>query len=175
MKTALTIALLLFVAASVVYLAVGGRRATIDRAGDVPIAADGPSVAPLIDTESHSPSMPGSQQAPALVVYYFHGNIRCATCRTIERYAREAIEAEFDDDLRNGRIRWQAVNFDEPANEHFVKQYELYASALVLVSGDSATQPQGQKLERIWELVGDEKTFKDYVIDQMRTILSGKS
>ena len=27
-----------------------------------------------------------------LIVYYFHGNKRCATCRNLENYAKEALE-----------------------------------------------------------------------------------
>ncbi len=171
MKNTLTIVLLLFVAISVVYLAVGERSSTSDNSGASPAAAGNPPTVTPAPVETNVIAPSAGQEAPALMAYYFHGNFRCPTCLTIERFAREAIESEFDSELRDGLIRWQAINYDEPSNEHFVKQYELYASALVLVPGQSAAQPPWQKLDRVWDLVGDESAFKTYVIEQARAML----
>lgn len=175
MKSTLTTVLLLFVVASVVYLVVGERGSTAGLSDAPPAAAGDPQPVTSHPAASPTPSPSAAQEAPALVAYYFHGNFRCPTCLTMERYAREAIESEFDTDLRNGRIRWQTVNYDEPANEHLIKQYELYASALVLVPGQSAAQPPWQKLERVWDFVGDESAFKTYVIEQTHAMLRDKS
>lgn len=175
MKSTMTTVLLLFVVASVVYLLVGERGSTAGNS-DAPAAVAGdPQPATAMPAASPTLSPSAAQEAPALVAYYFHGNFRCPTCLTIERYAREAIENEFDADLRNGRIRWQTINYDEPANEHFIKQYELYASALVLIPAQSAAQPPWQKLERVWDFVGDESAFKAYVIEQAHAMLRDKS
>jgi hypothetical protein len=48
-----------------------------------------------------------------IVVYYFHGNVRCPTCITLEEYSKEAVETFFADELESGRVQWQVINFDE--------------------------------------------------------------
>ena len=173
MKSAVTVILLIFVAASVAYLVVSEARpktATTDP------AARGADPSQPVASESFQATVKpeNERQSPVLVAYYFHGTSRCPTCLKMEKYAREAIEESFDGDVQSGRVQWQAVNYDEPANEHFVKQYELFASALVLVSGQADVQ-RWQKLERIWDLVGDEQAFKNYVIDEVKNMMRGDS
>ncbi|MBI4718468.1 MAG: hypothetical protein HY763_11725 [Planctomycetes bacterium] len=148
MRKATRALLLLFVAASAVYLVIGkaGSRPT---GGD---AADGESGA-------------------AVVAYYFHGSARCTTCLTMERFAKEAVEQAFAGDIAAGRVRWRAINYDEPDNGHFVQQFELVASALVIAA--PGAPPAWRKLERIWDLVGDEVAYKDYVVSEVGAVLRG--
>lgn len=163
MKSIVTILLLLFVAASVVYLAVGDARSRavpLDAAGN----AAGESVRETADPANEN-------QGPVLRAYYFHITSRCATCLKIEQFAREAIEEMYPSELEDGRIRWQAVNYDEPANEHFVKEYGLVASSLVIVSSPVDSAGSWRKLDRAWDLVGDEKAFKNYVAGEVKTLL----
>jgi len=173
MKSVLTVVLLLFVAASLTYLVVSEARSKTATTDPATRGAD-PSQ-PVAGESLQATDKPANEmQAPVLVAYYFHGTSRCPTCLKMERYAREAIEENFDGDVQSGRVQWHALNYDEPANEHFVKRYELFASALVLVSGQADVQ-RWQKLERIWDLVGDEPAFKAYVIDQVTSMLRGDS
>ena len=37
--------------------------------------------------------------ADGVVAIYFHGNVRCATCRKIEAYADEAVQSRFSEAL----------------------------------------------------------------------------
>ena len=50
-----------------------------------------------------------------LVVYYFHGNIRCPTCRSIESQAQETVQTHFASQLSNGEVVWKIVNYEQPA------------------------------------------------------------
>lgn len=176
MKNIITVVLLLFVAASVVYLVMGDSSTTpavSGRADAARIDSDGNSVAAEDSTrDSASAVVP---PAPMVVVYYFHGTMRCSTCLKMEQYAREAIAEAFAAELEAGRVRWQAVNYDESANEHFVKEYDLVASALVIVSPGVDEQLVSRNLERIWDLVGDEDAFKGYVVDEVATMLGSDS
>ncbi len=72
-----------------------------------------------------------------------------------------------------GVLKWESVDYDKPAHGHFVKDYGLSASALVLVPAADEGQDHWRKLDRIWDLVGDEAAFKTYVTDEMRAILRG--
>lgn len=173
MKGVLTIVLLLFVAASMAYLVVGEVRSTAGPLDPPTTAAEQP---PLAAGESpRAMAEPANaKQTPVLQAYYFHVTSRCATCLKIEQYAREAIEEMYPSEFKNGRIRWQAVNYDEPANAHFVNKYDLVSSSLVLVSNPDDSSAAWRNLERTWDLVGDEEAFKKYVTGEIETMLRGK-
>ena len=98
-----------------------------------------------------------------VVLYYFHGTRRCKTCRSIEAYTQEALERKFGDELQAGALRWEVVNTDEPANAHFVKDFSLVSSSLVLVETDGSTVVRHEVLQEAWTLVRDESRFMQYV------------
>jgi hypothetical protein len=144
------------------------------RTGTILLALAGLGVVVVAGTVELGP--PKAQPAPASVatpaaataapsgqtlVYYFHGTARCATCRKIEAYAREAVEGAFAADLEARRITWQAVDVDEPANQHFIGDFDLYTRSLVVV--DAGDPKRFKVLERVWELVRDEPAFRRYV------------
>jgi hypothetical protein len=98
------------------------------------------------------------------VAYYFHGNIRCDTCRSIEAQSEAAVRDGFADELANGTLEWQVVNTDQPENAHFVEEYELTHSTLILAERESAQTRRFVSLDRVWELVHDEDdSFRNYV------------
>ncbi|MDD5430443.1 MAG: hypothetical protein PHE97_06995, partial [Candidatus Omnitrophica bacterium] len=55
-----------------------------------------------------------SQSNPQVkvIAYYFHGSFRCVTCINMEKYSREAIEANFKDALDSGKLEFKAVNVE---------------------------------------------------------------
>jgi len=175
MKSLVTMILLLFVAVSVGYLVLGGpdsKPAADGVSVNAPNGSQPPAVPP---SPSTAPAAASEAQTPTLIAYYFHATQRCPTCLRMERYAREAIADAYSAELATGRVQWQSVNYDDPANEHFVQRYGLYASALILVPGEAGIPPGGQKLERIWDLVGDEAAFKTYVLDEAAKLLGNDS
>ena len=106
-----------------------------------------------------------------VVAYYFHGTNRCTTCRTIEAYAREAVQTGFGEALKAGKLEWRALNVEEPANRHFIKDYQLYTRSVVLVSFQGDKQLRWKNLEKVWELVGDKGPFTRYVQGEVKTFL----
>jgi hypothetical protein len=103
---------------------------------------------------------------PRTLVYYFHATTRCATCRTIEAYAQEAVTTAFTADLKSGSLVWRAVNVDEPANRHFIQDFQLYTRSVVVVD---AKDPKRYKvLDRVWQLVRDKAAFRSYVEQEIR-------
>ena len=155
MKGVVTIVLLLFVTVSVAYLVVSEARSTTTTT-DPATRGAGPSQPVANESLSATNKTAIEKQSPVLVAYYFHGTSRCATCLKMEKYAREAIEDAYQAEVGSGRVRWQAINYDEPANEHFVKDYGLLASSLVIVSGEAVPSGVWRKMDRIWDLIGDE-------------------
>jgi hypothetical protein len=104
--------------------------------------------------------------SPGILVYYFHATTRCATCRTIEAYAHETVASRFAADLEARHIEWRTVNVEEPANEHFIRDFQLYTRSVVIV--DPKDPKRFKILERVWELVHDKPAFQKYVEQEIR-------
>lgn len=114
-----------------------------------------------------------AKAAPADYVqaYYFHATYRCKTCTTLEQYSRESIEENFKDQLANGTLRFNEVNFDEPENRHFLQDFGLTYRALVLVRYKDGKQVSFKNLEKIWQLVGSKADFVTYVKAEVEAYL----
>jgi hypothetical protein len=117
-----------------------------------------------------APTAVAPQPAPRAIVYYFHGSTRCTTCKTIEAYAHETVAAAFGGDLKAGSLEWKVVNVDEPANQHFVRDYQLYTRSVVVV--DARDPKRFKVLDRVWQLVGDKAAFQRYVEQEVRAFRS---
>lgn len=150
-RGAIAAVLLAFVAASVAYLAVGARQDPAGAAGT---------------TESAR-----AAAEPRVVAYYFHVTARCPTCLSIEGGARNAIETTFPEEIAGGTLAFRSVNIEEPQNEHFVTEFGITASSLVLVRREDGKVAQWANLERVWDLVGDDALFAAYVVENARDFL----
>jgi len=98
-----------------------------------------------------------------VIAYYFHGELRCRTCRTIEAYSEEAITKEFTNEIASGRLAWRVVNVDEPENKHFVEDFALASKSLVLAEYRDGKVTRHENLQQIWQLVRDKEAFLAYV------------
>ena len=163
-KSVLTVVLLVFVAASVGMLVLKQARQSPQ-----PTQPSGPT--PLVS----DPSPQDEEGSPAagkwVLAYYFHGKTRCPTCRDIEAYAHEAVETGFPEELKDGRLRWEIINYDEAGKEHYALQYEVVAPSLVLVMMDGNREIKWENLAEVWELVGDKPAFVDFVQEQVQAFL----
>jgi hypothetical protein len=87
------------------------------------------------DAPPGSESVAATSEVPAgqdrqVVLYYFHGARRCKTCLSMEANALEVVKSEFAEELDSGALVWKVVNYDEPENEHFIKDFKLVSSSL---------------------------------------------
>lgn len=103
----------------------------------------------------------------ATVVYYFHGTQRCMTCNKIEELARSAVEEGFAEELDAGRLRFESVNVDDAANEHFIRDFQLTARTVVVAKGKDY-----QRLDKTWQLVHDEDAFRKYAQEHIAAMLA---
>lgn len=146
----LTVCLLLFVAASVLTLV--GKEL---RSKSLPA---GPSAG--ISTEL-------SANARQVVACYFLGKVRCSSCRKIEEVSRKTIEDHFRPELSDGRLRFLVVNVDQPENRHFVEEFRLESSALVLVEMRDGKPVEWKNLPDVWTLVEDTPKLEKYVREEV--------
>ena len=102
-----------------------------------------------------------------IVVYYFHGTRRCAKCRKMEAYSKEAIEEAFGDKLNEGSMEWYAINTDEKENNFYDIQYKLYANSLIVSKIEDGEETEWKNLEKIWQLVSNKEEFYQYVQNEV--------
>jgi len=98
-----------------------------------------------------------------VIAYYFHGTFRCYSCTNMEKYSREAIDANFKDALASGKLEFKAVNVEARGNEHFVNDYRLYTKALILSFVKDGKEVKSKNLDKIWEYSRDKQKFINYV------------
>jgi len=111
------------------------------------------SVGMMIVRESRRPAGPAqlAVSQEGTTVYYFHGNHRCVSCNRVEDLTLKAIAGK--------KVVFKTVNLDEPANEHFVKDFEM-ESRVVVIQHNGAYK----KMDKVWDLVGgDEGAFIAYI------------
>jgi hypothetical protein len=128
------------------------------------------------ETKDSLPKGVDSLRVPApathqVIAYYFHGNVRCPSCRKIEAYTKEAIDSAFGESLKSGKLEWRVVNTDSSENEHYLKDYQLFTKSVVLSDVHDGTQTRWKNLGKVWELLGDQAKFHAYIQDEMRPFL----
>lgn len=153
-KSLVTIALIAFVSISIITLVMNERS----------------SKSAASDTQTNSAV---STVEDRVVVYYFHGNARCVTCRTIESYAREAVATVFPAQLSDGSVEFQVINVETPSTYHFIEDYQLYAPSVVVARFENDTQATWKNLDKVWRLTGNKDAFVDYIRDEATAIMQG--
>jgi hypothetical protein len=118
------------------------------------------------------PTASAQPPSPRVVAYYFHTNARCSTCRTIEAYSHEAIEEGFQSELKRGTLELRVVNYEEPENRHFIKDYKLVTKSLILVRYADGKQVEWTNLKLVWELTKNKNAFLNYVRGEVANYLS---
>ena len=107
-----------------------------------------------------------------LAVTYFHGDVRCATCKKLEAYSHEAIVEGFGDELESGAVVWRTVNYDQDDNKHYIDDYKLYTKALIVSRMRDTVEVEWVNLEKIWSLVGDKDDYLKYVQSEVRDYMN---
>jgi hypothetical protein len=145
-KTAVNVVLIAFIAVSIGYAAfkaAGGQKNTLG--GPVAVIAT-----------------PDREKAK-VVLYYLHPTGRCARCIAMEKYTQETVEKYFQEQVKNGTLEFKSLNTDERQNRHFINDYKLVTKALVITLVKGGKEQKYDNLTGIWQNVGSQVSFYDYV------------
>lgn len=164
-KKIVSVALLVFVAVSVVWLVIQGQGSA---SGDLasPSAMEG-------DTASKPEDMPAAKP-DRVVVYYFHTTNRCPTCHKIESYTREAVELKFQARLKDGSLEFRPINIEETGNEHYAGDYKLVTKSVIVSDLEDGKEVRWKNLPKVWELTHDKEAFFKHIEDEVNQYLQGK-
>jgi len=106
-----------------------------------------------------------------VIVYYFHGEFRCGTCKRIEQLTKEAVTESFANEIRAGLVELKVINVDEKENSHFSKDYQLFTKSVVVSDIVNGKEQQWKNLQKVWELVRNEEAFKEYIRTEVKAYL----
>ena len=104
-------------------------------------------------------------------IIYFHGDIRCTTCKTIEKYSKETINSAFKDLKKNGRLKMTVINYDKKKNNHYKDKYGLYSQALIIMLYKDGKQIEWKNCPKVWEYVNNRAAFGKYVEKEVKSYL----
>lgn len=107
-----------------------------------------------------------------VVVYYFHRTMRCPTCLEIEKKSEQIIMENFAPELAAGTLAWKPFNLDEPGGEELEKQFHLSSSTLLIAKMRNGTYTKYKELEKVWQLIGNDVRFDDYVRTGIKRFLN---
>jgi hypothetical protein len=69
-------------------------------------------------------------------VYYFHMTTRCVTCKTIEAEARKNIETLYANQVKTGKVTFNALNVQESPGKDVGARLGINSQTLIIVKGD---------------------------------------
>lgn len=107
-----------------------------------------------------------------VVVYYFHGNRRCHTCVGIQETISSTIQERFGQETGSGTLTFKEINFEDPANKHFVKEFGLSFSSMVVAAYQGQKTVKWENCEKIWPLARDKDALTEYTDKSIRTYLA---
>ena len=123
-------------------------------------------VATTIYSSNQTIAYAATEEQNKSVIYYFHGNFRCATCTKIETLARNVFDQNFKDNLE-----FKVVNVEELENRHFIQDYQLVSKALVLVKNKDGKQVDYKNLQAMWNYIRDEQSFNKWLTEEISNFL----
>jgi hypothetical protein len=98
-----------------------------------------------------------------VIVYYFHPTARCVTCINIENYAKEVFDTEFKKEKKNLQMIWKSLNIEDSVNEHYIDDFKLQFSSLIIARYDNNHRKDWKNLEKVWSLVAYKEKYMTYV------------
>lgn len=121
-----------------------------------------------------APAAKAKAPSQRIVATYFYGDVRCATCRKIEAYSKEAVEEGFAKEIAAGTVVFQAINTDRAENKHYVQDYKLMMKSLIIAKENNGKVTEWVNLPKIWQLTGNQDEFMAYVREGVQGYLGAK-
>ena len=128
-------------------------------------------LAPGVSAEEPEKGAVSGAVANGIVAIYFHGNVRCATCKKIESYADQAVQSGFPEALEEGALAWRVINVDKEDNTHFIQDFQLVTRSVVLAEYREGKVVRWKNLDKVWQLVRSKDSFVDYIQSETREFL----
>jgi hypothetical protein len=122
---------------------------------------------------SPAASAPEANAAPDnVVVYYFHGARRCRTCVGIQETIQKTVRERFAQETGSGAMTFKEINIDEPANQHFTKEFNLSFSTMVVTANKGQKTVKWENFNKVWDHARDPEALTAYTEKSIRSYLA---
>lgn len=121
-------------------------------------------------------SVPASAQNKSenlVKVYYFHGKVRCSTCKKIEHYISDAMGSKFKKLISEGKVKFEVIDYSKKKNQHFEKNYDLFTQTMIVSLVKNGKESKWKSSDKIFELSSNQDKFTDYVESEVNEYLKG--
>jgi len=153
-KKIVTILLLVFIAGSIVFMIAKESKTEPSQDRINP---------PESEVSAESNDSAQAEHKTQIIVYYFHGDMRCVTCQRLQNYAKEALDTYFEKELASGEIIWSEINVDRAENRHFIQDYSLVTKSVVLSKVSEGKEVRSKNLDKVWNLLNNKDKFYEYI------------
>ena len=65
-------------------------------------------------------------------ILYFHGDMRCKNCYAMEKGVSELLDAQFKEEVKDGKIVFKKIDITKPEGEQIADNYGVTWSSLYL-------------------------------------------
>lgn len=104
-------------------------------------------------------------------VIFFHGKIRCKTCKIMERVTRETVDSAFANDVKSRKVVFRVYDIDE--NEALADDYQAIGSSLFVSAFVNGKEARTDLTEfSLLTARNDTKAYKDSLILIIQTYLN---
>jgi hypothetical protein len=98
-----------------------------------------------------------------VVAMYFHRTVRCPTCQKMGSYSEEAVKGGFAEPIKDGKVEFHYINFQDAKNAALTNGYKVSGPALIVAKIVGNKVVEYKNLTEIWTKVGDKAAFVEYV------------
>ena len=122
-------------------------------------------------TEKQNPK-PDKANKLIKVRYFYSDSYRCASCRKIEAYTKNAVKEAFSKELDNGKMEFSLVDLDKDETKPSIEKYKLFTKSVIVSEFSGDEEVKWQNLDKVWTLLNNEEKFKEYIIKEVKAYLS---
>lgn len=94
----------------------------------------------------------------------------------MEKLSKELLNepgSPFESEVEAGSVAFRVVNFEKPGNEHFLFDYDLYTTTIVLIERKGGDQARWVNLQESWKHAEKKGDFKEYLTSAIRAFERG--
>ena len=129
------------------------------------------ATAEATSASSVATTMQASIAGDRVVVYYFHGTRRCRTCLGIQASIEKTIQERFGAETASAALSFQDVDIDDPANKHFIQEFNLSSSSMVVTANKGKSMIKWENCDKVWQHAHDPTMLAEYTEKQIRAYL----
>ncbi len=138
-------------------------------------------------------TVPAAQESgSSYIVYYLYKNFRCYSCNKIEEVTEKSIKGgkveldtataynasgeKFALNVKNGNLKFMAVNVDTPENQHLLHDFQTRAKFPVMVELKDGKVVRYRVLDQAWTYLKkkDAEAFVNYIQSSLLDFMNGK-